>query len=114
MSTLLYTGLKPTKLWSGLPREETHKYNEESLAASVLQTPVKTKGGAALAGLGTDLGNVLSLSEHHFVLCDTVVRAGLMERPSRLPSGASPWRCTSTMENLWLDSRQLSQWFQRT
>ena len=34
--TLLYTGLKPTISSSGLPRLETHVYNEKSLAASVV------------------------------------------------------------------------------
>ena len=35
MSTLLYTGLKPTFLWSGLTLLPTHEYNVESLTASV-------------------------------------------------------------------------------
>ena len=44
MSTLLYTGLNPAFLWSGLPRTGMHEYNEESLAASVVLTPVKIQG----------------------------------------------------------------------
>ena len=77
--TAMYTGLKPTTLWSGLLRLETNEHSEKSLGASV---DWATQGGytreeprtsAALAGLGTDLGNFVSLGEHQFVDCDTTV-----------------------------------------